>query len=50
VRALRPDHRAEQADDLAEAVSSATGVAVIEVPIDHAAAMKQRKQLAGLAE
>jgi len=43
-------YRAEQADDLAEAVSSATGVAVIEVPIDHAAAMKQRKQLAGLAE
>lgn len=43
-------HQAERADDLAEAVAKATGVTVIEVPIDHDAAMKQRQQLADLTE
>ncbi len=42
--------RVEQADELADAVSQASGVTVIEVPIDHDAAMKQRQQLADLAE
>ena len=43
-------HRVEQADDLADAVAEASGVTVIEVPIDHDAAMKQRKQLCDLTE
>lgn len=43
-------HRVEQAEDLAETVANATGVTVIEVPIDHGAAVKQRKRLAELAE
>ena len=43
-------HRVEQADDLAGAVAKASGVTVIEVPIDHEAAMKQRRQLADLTE
>lgn len=42
--------RAEQADELIEAVTEATGVTVIEVPIDHGSALKQRQQLADLAE
>ena len=37
-------HRVEQSDDLADAVARAAGVTVIEVPIDHDAAMKQRQQ------
>lgn len=43
-------HQVEKADELAEAVAKASGVAVIEVPIDHNAAMKQRQQLADLTE
>ncbi len=42
-------HEAEQADDLAEGVAKATGVTVIEVPIDHEVAMSQRKLLADLS-
>ena len=42
--------RVEQADELADAVAKASGVAVIEVPIDHNAAMKQRQQLSDLTE
>ena len=42
--------RVEQADELADAVTKASGVTVIEVPIDHDAAMKQRRQLSDLAE
>ena len=42
--------RVEQADELADAVAKASGVAVIEVPIDHDAAMKQRQQLSDLTE
>ena len=40
----------ERADELADAIAKASGVTVIEVPIDHDAAMKQRQQLAHLAE
>lgn len=40
----------EEADELADAVAKASGVTVIEVPIDHDAAMKQRQQLADLTE
>ena len=43
-------HRVEQVDDLVKAVTKATGVTVVEVPIDHGTAMKQRKQLADLRE
>ena len=43
-------HRTGQADDLVESVTKASGVTVIEVPIDHGTAIKQRKQLADLAE
>ena len=43
-------HRTGQADDLVEAVAKASGVTVIEVPIDHGTAINQRKQLADLAE
>ena len=43
-------HRTGQADDLVEAVTEATGVTLIEVPIDHGTAIRQRKQLADLAE
>ena len=43
-------HRTGQADDLAEAVAKASGVTLIEVPIDHGTAIKQRNQLADLAE
>ena len=43
-------HRTGQADDLVETVNKATGVTVVEVPIDHGTAMRQRKQLAELAE
>lgn len=43
-------HRTGQADDLVEAVAKASGVTVIEVPIDHGTAIKQRKQLADLVE
>ena len=43
-------HRTGQADDLVEAVTKASGVTLIEVPIDHGTAIKQRKQLADLAE
>ena len=43
-------HQIEQADELADAVAKASGVTVIEVPIDHGAAMKQRKQLSDLTE
>lgn len=42
--------QAEQADGLAEAVAKASGVTVIEVPIDHGSALKQRQQLADLTE
>ncbi len=42
--------RVEQADELADAVAQASGVTVIEVPIDRDAAMKQRRQLSDLAE
>ncbi len=42
--------RVEQADELADAVAKASGVTVIEVPIDHDAAMKQRHQLSDLTE
>ena len=42
--------RVEQAAELADAVTKASGVTVIEVPIDHDAAMKQRRQLSDLAE
>ena len=41
-------HQVEEADELADAVAKASGVTVIEVPIDHDAAMKQRQQLADL--
>ncbi len=43
-------HRTGQADDLVEAVTKTSGVTLIEVPIDHGTAIKQRKQLAYLAE
>lgn len=43
-------HRTGQADDLVEAVTRASGVTLIEVPIDHGTAIKQRNQLADLAE
>ena len=43
-------HQVEEADELADAVAKASGVTVIEVPIDHDAAMKQRQQLADLTE
>ena len=43
-------HRTGQADDLVESVTKASGVTLIEVPIDHGTAIKQRKQLADLAE
>ena len=42
-------HRTGQADDLVQAVTKASGVTLIEVPIDHGTAIKQRKQLADLA-
>ena len=41
--------RAEHADDLADAVAKAAGVTVVEVPIDHGAAMGQRRLLADLS-
>ncbi|WP_419924723.1 2-succinyl-5-enolpyruvyl-6-hydroxy-3-cyclohexene-1-carboxylic-acid synthase [Candidatus Poriferisocius sp.] len=41
--------RAERADDLSGAVAKATGVTVIEVPVDHKAAMSQRRLLADLS-
>jgi len=40
----------ERADELADAVATASGVTVIEVPIDHGAAMEQRRQLAALSQ
>ena len=40
----------EQADELADAVAAVSGVTVIEVPIDHGAAMKQRQRLADLVQ
>ena len=43
-------HRTGRADDLVEAVAKASGVTLIEVPIDHGTAIKQRKLLADLAE
>lgn len=43
-------HRTGQADDLVEAMKKASGVTLIEVPIDHDAAMKQRQQLSDLTE
>ena len=43
-------HRVEQADELAVAIAKASGVTVMEVPIDHDAAMKQRQQLSDLTE
>ena len=43
-------YQVEEADELADAVAKASGVTVIEVPIDHGAALKQRKQLADLTE
>ncbi|MCY3890883.1 MAG: thiamine pyrophosphate-dependent enzyme, partial [bacterium] len=43
-------HRVEQADELVGAATEATGVTVIEVPIDHGSALKQRQELADLAE
>ncbi|MDE0580178.1 MAG: 2-succinyl-5-enolpyruvyl-6-hydroxy-3-cyclohexene-1-carboxylic-acid synthase [bacterium] len=43
-------HQIEQADELAVAIAKASGVTVIEVPIDHDAAMKQRQQLSDLTE
>ena len=42
--------RVAQADELADAVAKASGVTVIEVPIHHDAAMKQRRQLSDLTE
>lgn len=42
-------HRTGLADDLVEAVTKASGVTLIEVPIDHGTAIKQRNQLADLA-
>ena len=41
--------RVESADDLADAVAKAAGVTVVEVPIDHGAAMGQRRLLADLS-
>ena len=41
--------RAEHADDLADAVAKSAGVTVIEVPVDHEAAMGQRRLLADLS-
>ncbi len=45
--------RAAHADELAEAVASAvadaSGVTLVEIPIDHAAALSQRRQLADLS-
>ncbi|MXW59830.1 MAG: 2-succinyl-5-enolpyruvyl-6-hydroxy-3-cyclohexene-1-carboxylic-acid synthase [Acidimicrobiia bacterium] len=43
-------HQIEQADELAVAIAKASGVTVIEVPIDHGAALKQRQQLSDLTE
>ena len=43
-------HQIEQADELAVAIAKASGVTMIEVPIDHDAAMKQRQQLSDLTE
>lgn len=43
-------HRVDQADELVEAVTGATGVTVVEVPIDHGSALKQRQELTDLAE
>ncbi len=42
--------RVENVDELAGAVDGVTGVTLVEVPIDHGAAMSQRRQLAGLWE
>ncbi len=41
--------RAENADELAAAVAKSTGVTVVEVPINHQAAMSQRRLLADLS-
>ena len=41
--------RVESANDLADAVAKAAGVTVVEVPIDHGAAMGQRRLLADLS-
>lgn len=43
-------HQVEQPIELADAIAKASGVTVIEVAIDHDAAMKQRQQLADLTE
>lgn len=43
-------HQVEEADELADAIAKASGVTLIEVPIDHVAAMKQRQRLADLTE
>ena len=43
-------HRTGQADDLVEAMKKASGVTLIEVPVDHGTAITQRKQLAALAK
>lgn len=49
-KGLRVNYRrADQADDLAEAVTKASGVTVVEVPIDHETAISQRRRLAGLS-
>ncbi|WP_420639254.1 2-succinyl-5-enolpyruvyl-6-hydroxy-3-cyclohexene-1-carboxylic-acid synthase [Candidatus Poriferisocius sp.] len=37
--------RVERADDLADAVAEPSGVTVVEVPIDHPAALRQRRAL-----
>ncbi len=43
-------HRTGRADDLVQAITKASGATLIEVPIDHGTAIKQRKQLADLVE
>ncbi|MXW42259.1 MAG: 2-succinyl-5-enolpyruvyl-6-hydroxy-3-cyclohexene-1-carboxylic-acid synthase [Acidimicrobiia bacterium] len=43
-------HQIKQADELADVVAKASGVTVVEVPIDHRAAIRQRKQLSNLTE
>lgn len=49
-KGLGVDYRlADRADDLAEAVAKASGVTVVEVPIDHQAAVSQRRLLADLS-
>ena len=49
VRGMGVDyHRVDRVDNLADAVAEASGVTVVEVPIEHTAAIAQRHRLADL--